>query len=61
MLARTLREMSNKQGLSVGQLSKRSGVPEWVIREIESERPSYVPSVGNIRFWINRLLPAATP
>ncbi len=47
MLARTLRGTRLKKGLSVGQLSKRSGVREWIIREIESESPSYVPSEGN--------------
>lgn len=39
--------MRLKKGFSVGQLSKRAGVPEWVISEIEGERPSYVPSEGN--------------
>ena len=34
-------------GLSLEQLSKRSGVPEWVIRDIEGESPAYVPSEGN--------------
>ena len=47
MLAETLRETRRQKGWSVGQLSKRSGVPEWVIRHIESESPSYVPSEGN--------------
>jgi hypothetical protein len=46
-LAQTLRETRSKKGFSVGQLSKRSGVPEWVIRNIEGEIPSYVPSEGN--------------
>ena len=47
MLAQTLRDTRLKKGLSVEQLSKRSGVPEWVIRNIEGESASYVPSVGN--------------
>jgi transcriptional regulator with XRE-family HTH domain len=46
-LAHALRETRSKKGLVVGQLSKRSGVPEWVIRNIEGETPSYVPSEGN--------------
>jgi transcriptional regulator with XRE-family HTH domain len=47
MLAEVLREARRKRGWSVGQLSKRSGVPGWVIGEIEGESPSYVPSEGN--------------
>ena len=47
MLAQTLRDTRLKKGLSVEQLSKRSGVPEWVIRNIEGESASYVPSEGN--------------
>ena len=46
MLARTLRETRLRKGLSVEQLSKRSGVRGWVIREIEGESVSYVPSEG---------------
>ena len=48
MLAQTLRETRHKKGFSVGQLSKRFGVPGWVISEIEGERPSYVPSESNV-------------
>ena len=47
MLAHTLRETRLKKGLSVEQLAKRSGVRGWVIREIEGESLSYVPSEGN--------------
>ena len=47
MLAEAVRETRRKKGFSIGQLSKRSGVPEWVIHHIESETPSYVPSEGN--------------
>jgi transcriptional regulator with XRE-family HTH domain len=47
VLARTLRQTRLKKGLSVEQLSKRSGVPRWIIGEIEGESPSYVPSEGN--------------
>jgi transcriptional regulator with XRE-family HTH domain len=49
MLAQTLKEARLKRGFSVGQLSKRSGVPGWVISNIEGESPSsYVPSEGNV-------------
>ena len=47
MLAHTLRQTRLKKGLSVEQLAKRSGVRGWVIREIEGESLSYVPSEGN--------------
>jgi ribosome-binding protein aMBF1 (putative translation factor) len=46
VLGETVREVRRKKGWSVGQLSQRSGVPEWVIHEIEGEKPSYVPSEG---------------
>ncbi len=36
-----------EKGWSIGQLSKRSGVPRRVIREIESGSPTYVPSEAN--------------
>lgn len=42
-----MREVRRKKGWSIGQLSRRSGVPEWVIHEIEGKRPTYVPSEGN--------------
>ena len=47
MLARTLRETRLRKGLSVEQLSKRSGVRGWTIQQIEDGSPSYVPSEGN--------------
>jgi transcriptional regulator with XRE-family HTH domain len=47
VLAQSVREMRLKKGLSVEQLSTRSGVRGWVIREIEGESLSYVPSEGN--------------
>jgi transcriptional regulator with XRE-family HTH domain len=46
-LARTIRETRLKKGLSVEQLSKRSGVRWWAIQQIEDGSPSYVPSEGN--------------
>ena len=47
MLARTLRETRLRKGLSVEQLSKRSGVRWGVIGQIEEGSPYYVPSEGN--------------
>ena len=35
MLAEALRRERRTKGLSVGRLSKRSGVPEWVNHNIE--------------------------
>ena len=46
-MARTIRETRLRKGLSVEQLSKRSGVPKGVIEQIEDGSPSYVPSEGN--------------
>jgi transcriptional regulator with XRE-family HTH domain len=43
-LARTIKDERLKKGLSVEQLSKRSGVSWGIIRQIESASPSYVPS-----------------
>lgn len=36
------------KGWSIEQLSKRSGVPGRVIRELEKGSPTYVPSEANI-------------
>jgi transcriptional regulator with XRE-family HTH domain len=47
-LGETLREVRRKKGWSIEQLSKCSGVPARLIREIESQSPSsYVPSEAN--------------
>jgi ribosome-binding protein aMBF1 (putative translation factor) len=35
------------KGWSIEQLSKRSGVPARLIREVESQSPTYVPSETN--------------
>jgi transcriptional regulator with XRE-family HTH domain len=35
------------KGWSIEQLSKRSGVPARLIREVESQSPTYVPSEAN--------------
>ena len=42
-----VRQARREKGWSIEQLSKRSGVPERVIHEIESESPTYVPSEAN--------------
>ena len=47
MLAETLREARHQKGWSIEHLSKYSGVPARLIREIESQSPSYVPSEAN--------------
>jgi transcriptional regulator with XRE-family HTH domain len=47
LLGETIREVRRKKGWSVEQLSKSSGVPWRLIREIESQSPSYVPSEAN--------------
>jgi ribosome-binding protein aMBF1 (putative translation factor) len=46
MLADTVREARCNRGWSVVHLSQRSGVSRWIIRQIEEESPSYVPSEG---------------
>ena len=46
-MARTIRETRLRKGLSVEQLSKRSGVRGWTIQQIDDGSPSYVPSEGN--------------
>ena len=47
MLVDTVRQARYTKGWSIEQLSKRSGVPARLIREIESQSPSYVPSEAN--------------
>ena len=47
VLGETLGEARRRRGWSIEQLSKRSSVPERLIREIESQSPSYVPSEAN--------------
>ena len=43
----TVRQARCAKGWSIEQLSKRSGVPGRLIREIEGGSPTYVPSEGN--------------
>ena len=43
----TVRRMRCAKGWSIPQLSKRSGVPGRLIREMEGGSPTYVPSEAN--------------
>ena len=43
----TLRRARCAKGWSIEQLSKRSGVPGRLIREMEKGSPTYVPSEAN--------------
>ena len=47
MLGDTLRRVRCAKGWSIEQLSKRSGVPGRLIREMERENGTYVPSEAN--------------
>ena len=47
MLAEAVRETRRKKGWSILHLSKRSGVSQGAIEQIEDGSPSYVPSEGN--------------
>jgi transcriptional regulator with XRE-family HTH domain len=47
MLGETLQQLRHQKGWSIEQLSKRSSVPVSLIREIESQSPSYIPSEAN--------------
>jgi transcriptional regulator with XRE-family HTH domain len=47
LLGETLREARHQKGWSIEQLSMSSGVPGQLIREIERQSPSYVPSEAN--------------
>jgi transcriptional regulator with XRE-family HTH domain len=47
MLGETVREVRRQKGWSIEQLSKSSGVPGRLIREIENQSPYYVPSEAN--------------
>ena len=46
-MADTLGQARRARGWSISQLSKRSGVPGRLIREMEGGSPSYVPSEAN--------------
>jgi transcriptional regulator with XRE-family HTH domain len=47
VLGETLGEARRQRGWSIEQLSKSSGVPAQLIREVESQSPTYVPSETN--------------
>jgi ribosome-binding protein aMBF1 (putative translation factor) len=46
-LGDTVRQAKCQKGWSIEQLSKRSGVPRWLIREMEGGSSTYVPSEAN--------------
>jgi transcriptional regulator with XRE-family HTH domain len=54
MLGETLREVRHQKGWSIEQLSKSSGVPGQLIREIESQSPPTC-LVRPTRFSLGRL------
>jgi transcriptional regulator with XRE-family HTH domain len=47
VLGATLGEARRRRGWSIEQLSKRSGVPGQLIRRMEEESVTYVPSEAN--------------
>jgi transcriptional regulator with XRE-family HTH domain len=47
VLGDTVRRERREKGWSIEQLSKRSGVPGRLIREMEDGSPTYVPSEAN--------------
>jgi transcriptional regulator with XRE-family HTH domain len=47
VLGETVGEARRRRGWSIEQLSKRSGVPARLIREVESQSRTYVPSETN--------------
>jgi transcriptional regulator with XRE-family HTH domain len=47
VLGDTARRARCAKGWSIEQLSKRSGVPGWLIREVEGGSDAYVPSEAN--------------
>ncbi len=60
MLAEAVRETRRKKGWSILHLSKRSGVSQGAIEQIEYGSPSYVPSEGNTALLAEALrMPAA--
>jgi len=46
-LGETVRQARGEKGWSISELSKRSGVPGRLIRELEDGSPTYVPSEAN--------------
>jgi transcriptional regulator with XRE-family HTH domain len=60
-LGDTLRQARCAKGWSIPQLSKRSGVPGRLIREIEGGSGTYVPSEGNAVLLAEALRVAVGP
>ena len=57
----TLRRARCAKGWSIEQLSKRSGVPGRLIREMEGGAPTYVPSEANMVLLAKALRVAVGP
>jgi transcriptional regulator with XRE-family HTH domain len=60
-LGDTVRLARCAKGWSIPQLSKRSGVPGRLIREMESGSPTYVPSEANTVLLAQALRVAVGP
>jgi transcriptional regulator with XRE-family HTH domain len=60
-LGDTLRRARCAKGWSIEQLSKRSGVPGRLIREVEDGSPTYVPSEPNTVLLADALRMPAGP
>ena len=61
VLGETVQQRRREKGWSVPQLSKRSGVAERIIHEIEGESPTYVPSEANTALLADALRMPAGP
>ena len=62
VLGETVGEARRRRGWSIKQLSKRSGVLARLIREVESQSPTYVPSETNTVLLAETLrVPAEDP
>ena len=61
MLEDTVRRARCAKGWSIEQLSKRSGVPGRLIREMEGGSPTYVPSETNTLLLAEALRVPAGP
>jgi transcriptional regulator with XRE-family HTH domain len=61
VLGETVGEARRRRGWSIEQLSKRSGVPGRLIREVESQGATYVPSEANTVLLAEALRVAVGP
>jgi transcriptional regulator with XRE-family HTH domain len=61
VLGDTVRRARCAKGWSIEQLSKRSGVPGKLIREMEGGSPTYVPSEANTVLLAEALRVAVGP